>query len=73
MDKYEIHIGEVIEHPSGQKRPKQIMKITDEQRQIIEAFADLRKDENLNTVYKINQCEFRIYPDFSSMGKSKQP
>ena len=49
------------------------MKITDEQRQIIESFADQIKDENLNTVYKINQCEFRIYPDFSSMDKSKQP
>lgn len=73
MNKYEIHIGEVIEHPSGEKRPKQIMEITDEQRQIVEAFADTRKDENLNTIYKINQCEFTIHIDFSSMGESKKP
>lgn len=61
---FEIHIGEVFDIKSNTKKPKQIIIITDEQRAVIEHFASQRKDEELNTIYKLNDCEFRIYPKF---------
>ena len=30
-----------------------------------EQFADTRKDEDLNTIYRLNQCEFKVMPHFS--------
>lgn len=63
---YEIHIGEIYEINTQSKRPMQIIIISDEQKQIIEHFANTKRDENLNTIYIINQCEFRIFPHFKT-------
>jgi hypothetical protein len=62
MNKYEIHIGEVFDLSTNSKKPKQILIITEEQLAVIEEFADQRKDAELNTIYKLNECEFRIFP-----------
>ena len=64
MEKFEIHIGEIYDLRSKTKKPKQTMIITREQFSVIEQFADTRKDEDLNTIYRINQCEFKVLPHF---------
>lgn len=64
MEKFEIHIGEIYDLESKTKKPKQTMIITREQLAVIEQFADTRKDEDLNTIYRINQCEFKVLPHF---------
>lgn len=67
MDKFEIHIGEVFDSDGNTTKAKQTMVITREQFAVIEQFADTRRDENLNTIYKLNQCEFRVFPHLDSM------
>lgn len=64
MNKYEIHIGEIFDLTTNIKKPKQTLIITQDQLSVIEQFADQRKDAELNTIYKLNECEFRIYPHF---------
>lgn len=64
MNKYEIHIGEIFDLTTNSKKPKQTLIITQDQLAVIEQFADQRKDAELNTIYKLNECEFRIYPHF---------
>lgn len=64
--KHEIHIWEVLDLETNSKRPKQTLIITDEQLSVIEQFASTRKDAELNTIYKLNDCEFKIYPHFAS-------
>ena len=65
MEKFEIHIGKIYDLESKTEKPKQTMIITREQFAVIEQFADTRKDEDLNTIYKLNQCEFKVMPHFS--------
>ena len=62
MNKYEIHIGEIFDLETKSKKPKQVLIINDDQRAVIEQFATQRKDAELNTYYKLNECEFRIIP-----------
>ena len=62
--KYEIHIGEIYELESQTKKPKQTMIINEDQRAVIEQFAYTKRDADLNTIYILNQCEFRILPHF---------
>jgi hypothetical protein len=64
FDKYEIHIGEVYDMDLKTERPAQILIITPEQREVIETFANTRIDQNLNTIYIINDIDFRILPSF---------
>ena len=64
MEKFEIHIGNIYDSESKSEKPKLTMIITREQFVVIEQFADTRKDEDLNTVYRINQCEFKVVPHF---------
>lgn len=59
---YEIQIGEVFDLTTNKNKPKQTIYITDEQLRVIEIFANTKKDADLNTVYIINGCEFRIVP-----------
>jgi hypothetical protein len=68
MEKFEIHIGKIYDLESKTEKPKQTMIITIEQFAVIEQFADIRKDEYLNTIYRLNQCEFKVVPhiDFKS-------
>lgn len=63
-DKYEIHIGEIFDLATNSKRPERILIITEDQLTIIEQFANQRKDAELNIFYKLNECEFRIFPHF---------
>lgn len=65
MNKYEIHIGEILDLTTNSKKPKQILIITQEQLEVIEQFAYQRKDAELNTIYRLNECEFRIIPYFN--------
>lgn len=60
MEKYEIHIGEIFDLKKNTMIPKQILIVTQEQHEVILHFADQRKDAELNTIYKLNECEFRI-------------
>ena len=60
MGKYEIHIGEIFDLTTHSVKPKQVIIITHEQLQVIEQFASQRKDHELNTVYRLNECEFRV-------------
>jgi hypothetical protein len=64
MMNYEIHIGETFDISANSRKPKLVMIITEDQKLVIESFASQRKDSELNTVYKLNDCEFRIYPKF---------
>lgn len=64
--KYEIHIGEIFDLTTNSKKPKQTLIITEDQLGVIEQFADKRKDAELNTIYRLNECEFLVFPNFES-------
>ena len=68
---YEIHLGE--EDKSGLhvilgdgsvlcNNSSSIMVINEEQKMIIDAFANTKKDKKANTIYYLNDVVFRIYP-----------
>ena len=59
---YQIQIGEVIDTETNLPQPKQRFNITQDQYFIIEMFADVKKDEELNRIYTINNCDFKIVP-----------
>ena len=59
---YELHIGQKLCTETITWVPKQVLVITDDQREIIELFASRRKDADLNTVYAINNIDFTIHP-----------
>ena len=65
MSKYEIHIGEFFDLTTNSRKPKQTIIITQDQMAVIEQFASQRKDAELNTIYKLNECEFRISRHFN--------
>jgi hypothetical protein len=60
--KYEIHIGESIDLETNDKNPYRVMIITPDQLALIEVFAHIRKDSQLNNIYKLNDVEFKITP-----------
>mgnify|MGYP000326014597 CR=1 FL=1 len=62
MEKYEIHIGKVLDFDTNLYKPKLIIEISPEQKLIIETFASTRKDQDLHTIYEINGIDFKIYP-----------
>ena len=64
MEKFAIHIGKIYDLESKTEKPKLTMIITREQLALIEQFADTRKDEDLNIIYRLNQCEFKVIPYF---------
>lgn len=69
MNKYEIHIKKALNANNlSETIPLKKIIITQEQLAVIEMFASQRKDAELNTIYKLNECEFRILPhwDFST-------
>jgi hypothetical protein len=65
---YKIHIGEIFDLIANENRPKQTIYITDEQFEVITMFANTKKDADLNTVYIINDCEFKVIPHISLEG-----
>lgn len=65
FDKYEIQIGKVLDGSNLLRTiPLKTLKITREQFLILEIFANQVKDSELNTIYKINDCEFKVVPSF---------
>ena len=60
--KYEIHIGEAIDAKTLKTIPKYRMIITEEQKAVIDWFANIEMDSELNKSYKLNACEFTIHP-----------
>ena len=59
---YQIEIGEVYDIVEQAKVPKQKIIITQSQLAIIEMFANIERDEDLNCVYTLNSCRFKINP-----------
>lgn len=62
--KYQIHIGEVFDLEAKKPKPAQTIIITEDQKQLIDEFANTEKDENLHTIYIINAIKFKMYPFF---------
>jgi len=62
MEKFEIHIGKCIDLKRGISKQERVITITESQFSLIEAFADTKKDKDLNTIYKLNECEFTVVP-----------
>lgn len=60
MEKYEIPICNNDNFATIE--PKQKIIITKEQLEVIETFVNTIKDNKLNTIYILNQCEFKIIP-----------
>lgn len=62
MEKFEIKIGKVFDLSINTTIAKQTLIITIEQLEVIKYFANTKKDSELNTIYKINDCEFTVVP-----------
>ena len=74
MTKYEIQIGKAFNaNDFNQQVPLKTIVITQEQFDIIKMFANQRKDQDLNTFYKLNDCEFEvgIHFDLSELNINK--
>jgi hypothetical protein len=63
---YEIQIGEVYDISLQKNRPKQTIHINEDQRRVIMIFASTRMDADVNTVYRLNDIEFKIIPLYES-------
>lgn len=61
---YEIHLNPFWDMGSESMKPRQVIPITEDQFKIIELFANTKKDENLNTIYILNDVSFQIFPKF---------
>jgi len=61
---YTIEIGEVFNVNTQKREPKIKIDISEEQLYVIEMFATVQKDKNLNNIYTLNDCEFRVVPNF---------
>ncbi len=57
----EIWIGEQI-NVFNQKQPNMMIPISQHEKEILQRFANTRKDKNMNTIYIINDVEFQIMP-----------
>lgn len=65
-DKYEIHIGKAWDMDAQKEDAKFKIVITREQFTVIEMFADIEQDEELNKVYILNKCRFKVHPHFGA-------
>lgn len=59
---YEIQIGQSFDMSKGKLAPKTVIIISEDQKLIIDTFASTKKDEDLNTIYILNEVEFYIVP-----------
>lgn len=64
--KYEIHIGRVYDPMDNSFKSEQVIIVNEDQLSILTHFANSRKDKHLNTVYKINECEFQVLPHLAN-------
>ena len=62
---YEVQTGTYIDFESGQEKPIVVHVITEDEKRVLEFFADTRKDADFNTVYRINANEFKIVPQIN--------
>lgn len=61
-ERWEIQIGQMFNILTNRVEIKQKIEISTEQFEIIKRFADTRKDEDLNPIYILNSCEFKVVP-----------
>lgn len=64
---YEIHIGQVTNLDTLQPAPKLKFTITSEQFNVIEQFADIELDSELNKTYILNKCRFTVHLHFNTV------
>ena len=69
MEKFAIHICKIYDLESKTEKPKKTMIITSQQFALIEQFADTRKDEDLDIIYRLNQCGLKVIPYFDNYKK----
>jgi len=66
-EKYELHIGKAYNMETQMPDAKFKIIVSREQFQVIEQFADIEQDEELNKTYIINKCRFKVYPHFGAV------
>lgn len=67
VSEYKIIIEQGRSLPDNKEVPIQEIIITEDQKFVIEQFADIKRDKHLNNIYKINKIEFSIEPIFSQV------
>jgi hypothetical protein len=60
---YKIEIGSVYDITEKKILPSKVILITSDQFEVIRMFANTKIDEYLNTIYKINNVEFKVVPN----------
>ena len=63
-DKYELHIGKAYNLETKMEDAKFKIIVTKEQMQVIEHFAYIEMDAELNKTYILNKCRFKVVPYF---------
>lgn len=61
---YNICIGSMWNMDTRMNQPAKMLRITEDQKEILLLFAEKRIDKDCNPIYKIGLCEFTIQPDF---------
>lgn len=59
---YEVQIGSNYNLSTQQAEPAVKFTISQEQFEILVKFADVRRDDELNALYVINNCSFKMVP-----------
>jgi|VirMetMinimDraft_7_1064189.scaffolds.fasta_scaffold55078_2 hypothetical protein len=67
-EKYELHIGKAYNLETKMEDAKFKIIVTKEQMQVIEHFADIEMDAELNKTYILNKCRFKVVPHFDFKG-----
>ena len=67
---YCINIGSVYCLNENKTIQTRSFGITESQRELLLMFADVRKDKDLNSIYRINDCEFTITPFIKGPGQA---
>jgi hypothetical protein len=75
---FEICIGKAWNMELKLDGPAKVLKISEDQKNILLLFAEKRIDKNCNPIYKIGECEFTITLSFDYenpyyMQKEKTP
>ena len=60
--RYRIEIGSIMNLATQREEPRLSFEINEDEKLLIDIFASTRKDKNLNTIYKLNECEFKVTP-----------
>jgi len=60
--RFEIHIGKRFNLELQEYEPMQKINISEDQFMLIERFANIRFDRDLNKIYRLNEVEFIVIP-----------